>query len=113
MRLTVTDIDEQEFDLDIRFLKFKRVRKRKPVIDTVCQIICNGDSLVADAIARQSHKDKYNKITGKKIALARALQQIGFLKSIPEIKAIHNNRKSVRKLIWNLFFTTFNKRWLK
>jgi hypothetical protein len=106
-KVTVTDIEGLNFNLTVLFHEIKRIRKNKPVIDTICKIYLCGElgttKLLAGSVAWQSPKDNYNKIIGEKIALTRALKQIDCLKSVPEIKTINLHRKLMRTKIWQAF----------
>jgi len=104
--------------LDIIFWKTapgeRRIVNGKELIDTTCQICRDGETSpvlreLTCAVARQNPIDNYNKIVGKKIALARAIANIEFLKPIPQIKAADLRRRSSRQHIWNVFHQTFGR----
>jgi hypothetical protein len=74
-------------DYDVRFSTFYREdefgRIAGPLRDTSCFISSVDDSKrgkekykeVSEGIARQSHRDRYNKWSGRKLALSRALSE--------------------------------------
>ena len=64
-------------------------------LNTVCFIkYADCDNLISAAIAFLSRKDKYNKVTGKKVSLAKAL------------KAAHFNL-NFREHVWEQFIEEF------
>lgn len=103
MRVELLRDDDVEVVLDILFWKTapdkRRIVNGKELIDTTCQINIAGDTStvlreLTCAVARQNPLDNYNKIVGKKIALARAIANIAFLKPIPQICSINTRRRS-------------------
>lgn len=110
--------------LDIIFWKTAIGERRKingkELIDTYCQVsriiqINPMESvLIIKTKALQNPLDRYNKIVGKKVALAKAIAGIAFLESLVSQYdrdiAIHLRRRSMRQHIWNVFHQTF-KRW--
>jgi len=98
--------------LDIVFRRTNRNERRrynkKELIDTAC-IIFNKGREIACAIARQNPLDEYNKIVGKKIALAKAIAQIGFLERMIYYPMETHRRKIMRKHIWEIFHQTFGR----
>ena len=110
--------DNVEVVLDILFWKTapgeRRIVNGKELIDTTCQININGETSIVSreltcAVARQNPIDNYNKIVGKKIALARAIANVEFLKPIPQICSINIKRRAMRQHIWNVFYQTFGR----
>jgi len=99
--------------LDIMFLrankKQRRRKNKKELIDTAC-IIFRDNREIACGIARQNHLDNYNKIVGRKVALAKAIANIGFLQYMPsQACSINRRRRSMRQHIWNVFHQTFGR----
>lgn len=118
MRVELQRDDNVEVVLDIIFWKTapgeRRIVNGKELIDTTCQVsrVMYEDkpmTLITKAEARQNPIDNYNKIVGKKIALARAIANIEFLKPIPQICSINIQRRSSRQHIWNVFHQTFGR----
>ena len=69
----------------VQFIKQHTERKKKPCVDTTCLISFDMDGGwegLSRGTARQSHKDVYNHVVGKKIAMTRALEGCGFLKCV-------------------------------
>jgi len=105
--------------LDINFRKTTIGERRevngKELIDTYCKVSrvtqINPTELqtLTTTAAFQNPLDEYNKIVGKKIALAKAIADIGFLKPIPQCEGIHLKRRSMRQHIWNVFYQTFGR----
>lgn len=118
MKVELRRDDDVEVVLDIMFWKTapgeRRIVNGRELIDTTCQICLDGETSpvlreLATAVARQNPLDNYNKIVGKKIALARAIANITFLKPIPQICSINTRRRSSRQHIWNVFHQTFGR----
>lgn len=89
-------MDGRTFDVQFKKLKasYQYGSKRdKQKIDTFCKIFMNGQP-VSQGFAGLSHLDQYNKWTGKKVALAKALKDGPF-------------SKADRKLFWTVFHATF------
>lgn len=84
----------------VDFVKYQQMQgKRCGCIDTQCIIFESTTNSIAfiqktSVFAVQNPKDKYDKITGKKIALTRALKRAGF-------------NKSNRIMFWDAFLKTF------
>lgn len=113
--------------LDITFWKTAIGDRRKvngrELIDTTCQICVDGDTSpvlreLACATARQNPLDKYNRIVGKKVALAKAIAGIAFLKPISmsrrdlttaECNSMNLKRRLMRQHIWCIFHRTFGR----
>ena len=83
MRVEVQAEGNLKIVLDIIFTKTPPGERRhfgkRELIDTGCVISRDG-RLIACEFARQNPLDDYNKIIGKKVALAKAISQIEFLK---------------------------------
>jgi len=98
--------------LDIIFRKTNTNERRrynnKVLIDTACMIF-RDDREIACAIARQNPLDDYNKIVGKKVALAKAIDKIEFLKSIPKSMMAYHHHHEMRRHIWEVFHQTFGR----
>ena len=98
--------------LDIIFRKAnpgeRRRQNKKELIDTACMIFRDGRE-IACTIARQNPLDAYNKIVGKKVALAKAIANLDFLKRIPQIREADHCRYRMRRLIWEVFHQTFGR----
>jgi len=125
MRIHLQKDDNIEVVLDIIFWKTAPADRRKingqELIDTCCQVSRVMFSvqpmvLLCTAIAKQNPKDGYNKIVGKKIALAKAIAEIAFLNRIPPLlqhsQESHNiniQRRTMRQHIWNAFHQTFGR----
>jgi len=114
--------------LDITFCRTavgkRRKVKGKELIDTCCKIsinpcrkvsrILNASTseesvLITKTIARQNPLDKYNKIIGRKVALAKAIANMSFLTPLSYVdKNFDTNleRLAIRKHIWNVFYQT-------
>ena len=116
--------DDEGLDvvLDIVFTKtaFSKRRKvnNKELIDTYCQVSrvtqINPIELqpLTTTTAFQNPLDKYNKIVGKKIALAKAIAEIEFLLPLHQYnrdESVHLKRRSMRQHIWNVFHQTFGR----
>jgi len=125
------DINNQDVVLDIIFWKTapgeRRIANGKKLIDTHCRIsrVMYADkpaTSIIETIAFQNPLDNYNKIIGKKVALAKAVADIDFLKRITqynkllqrfsseEIRSMNLKRRLMRQHIWNIFHQTF-RRW--
>ena len=112
MRVELQSEGDLNITLDIMFLrankKQRRRKNKKELIDTAC-IIFRDDREIACGIARQNHLDNYNKIVGRKVALAKAIVNIEFLRYIPQMCSINIRRRSMRQHIWNVFHQTFGR----
>lgn len=84
--------------LTVIFKKSPRIifRTRRLMIDTFC-FIYDGPDRIGQALAKQNPLDTYDKITGKKISLTRALQCDDCIEL----------DKGMRTTIWNAFRATF------
>lgn len=99
MRVKTTE--GQEFD--VRFYKKHRREKKQQVVDTACIVSTVNPTetgrdrffQVASGEAKHNPMDRYSRVTGKKIALARALKG----SMIPG---------QVRQLFWDQFFSEFS-----
>lgn len=120
MKVTLgnADINNKDVVLDILFWKTapseRRIVNGKELIDTTCQICRDGETSpvlreLTCAVARQNPIDNYNKIVGKKVALAKAIANLAFLKPIPQICNINIRRRLSRQHIWNVFHQTFGR----
>lgn len=118
MRVTLRRDDGVKVVLDILFWKTtpgeRRIVNKKELIDTTCQINIDGETSpvlreLTCAIAKQNPIDNYSKIVGKKVALAKAITNIEFLKPIPQVCSINIKRRGMRQHIWNIFHQTFGR----
>lgn len=130
MRIELQRDDDVKVILDILFWKTapgeRRIVNGRELIDTTCQVsrVMYEDrpmTLITKAEARQNPLDNYNKIVGKKVALAKAIANLTFLKPIPfffmgdldlsrqQCNNINIRRRSMRQHIWNVFHQTFGR----
>lgn len=119
MIVELTNEENENIVLDIVFSKTaidgRRKVNGKELIDTYCQVSrvtqINPTELqpLTTTAAFQNPLDEYNKIVGKKVSLAKAIADIGFLKPIPQCEGIHLKRRSMRQHIWNVFHQTFGR----
>jgi hypothetical protein len=94
------NIDDDEFKVEFRYLKYEFLEKIK--IATVCDIrevgYYNGRSIaLAAGIAVCSPQDQFNKNTGRKLALSRALSDMF--------------SREERQLFWDAYFQARNGRY--
>lgn len=115
MRVDVFDDENGRVTLDIMFRKTipseRRHQNKKELIDTTCFIFRAGVQL-AYATARQNPLDDYNKIVGKKVALAKAIAKSKILKlsfhSYQTLTGKHRRKVNCRR-IWKVFHQTFGR----
>lgn len=110
MKVSLKTEDDVPVDLEIRFSRtsvgLRRRKREKELIDTRCRIFRYG-KVIAEAVAYQSWRDKYNKIIGRKIALAKAIKQVGCLKPMPAIEISDKHRHEMRRQLWQVFHDNF------
>ena len=121
MRIEFQKEDNVPTVLDILFWKTapgeRRIVNGRELIDTTCQIsrVMYSDkpmTLLTKTEARQNPLDNYNKIVGKKVALAKAIANLVFLKPIRELgkeSSMNLKRRLMRQHIWNVFHQTFGR----
>jgi len=69
---------------DVRFHKSHRGTRRKRVVDTACVLSIVDPTkkgsdkyeLFTKTISKHNHMDKYSKVTGKRLALAKAIMPL-------------------------------------
>jgi len=112
MIVQILDDEETMRELKILFSKTpvskRRKKNKKELIDTTCSIFVDG-VLVCDTIAKQNPLDHYNKIVGRKVALAKAISQIRFLSPVSSTHVWFQKRREKRKMIWSIFHKTFGR----
>lgn len=126
MKITLKTEDNVDITLYIVFHRTRFGERRKvestgkELIDTACIIYrdCEGSDIsngnlkevckvvVANERAYQSKRDNYNKIIGRKVALAKAIKRLVFLDWTLNTKR-NNHRLELRKQIWAEFFMKF------
>jgi hypothetical protein len=115
MKVNLLNEDNAKFDLDIVFHKTKFDDRRLVVksngkvhelIDTHCIVFLEGEELT-HTIAYQNPKDNYNKIVGRKVALAKAIKEMYFVKR--HGTGSDEYHLGMRKQIWQVFKETFMK----
>lgn len=89
--------------LDILFWRTnkdkRRYQNRKELIDTTCVIFWDGRE-ISRGVAMQNPLDTYNKMTGRKIALTKALVNL---------RKDMNLVFKMREHIWKVFHQTFGR----
>lgn len=68
------------------FKKSHRGKNKKLAVDTICEIVKIDPSktgserfvTISDGIAKHNHREKYNKILGKRVSLGRAIKSGDF-----------------------------------
>lgn len=109
MKVEVFQTENEKVILDIMFLranpKQRRHKGKKELIDTACIIFEDGRE-IACGIARQNPLDNYNKIVGRKVALAKAIAKVGFLKPF---LIYTQRRREMRRQVWKVFHQTFGR----
>ena len=115
MRVEVFDDENGKVTLDIMFTRTplggRRYFGKKELIDTTCFIFRAGRQL-AYATARQNPLDNYNKIIGRKVALAKAIAKTKILKLSPhsyQTLTGKHRRKVNCSRIWKVFHQTFGR----
>jgi len=94
-------------EVEIRFKKYRFYHKNHcEKINTECAINCSDGQYNVKGMAYLFHLDQYDKVTGKKVALSRALGHSSVIdarRSLP----IQTFTKAERTLIWQAFFKEF------
>lgn len=120
MRVELLD-DNVSIVLDILFWRtspaLRRKENGKELIDTYCRVsrevgADKSVTLYTQTVARQNPVDDYNKIVGRKVALAKAIAKLSFLKfelrdNIRICCPVNYRKHKMRKRIWQVFHQTF------
>ncbi|HDY87927.1 MAG TPA: hypothetical protein ENH82_07430 [bacterium] len=116
MKVTLVTEENNIIDLDIVFHRTRLGERayagKKELIDTHCEVF-RDEQLITSTVAYQNSKDEYNKITGRKVALAKAICLMAFLSWVPYTSPINDQRLVMRKRIWAAFKETFMKHLVK
>lgn len=81
--------------------------KKRLLIHSLCVIKVDGDDL-GEGRANQNVRDRYSKVTGKKIALQRAIDDCPAL-STEFAHAPDSKCREIRTAIWKKFYETFGR----